>query len=116
MQVSVADKQSLMDMAVQGYGDVMQVFTLIGDNVGLYTMRDNGGQFLVDEVGVIDLGYPVKKGLTYTVQDGSDLQNKQVLQALPAEFLTTCEDFYRSPDTSLGDFNADFNNDFNISR
>ena len=103
-------------MAVQGYGDVMQVFTLIGDNAGLYTMRDNGGPFLVDDVGEIDLGFPVKKGLTYTVQDGSDLQDKQVLQALPAEFLATCEDFYRTANASLGDFNADFNNDFNISR
>lgn len=105
-----------MDMAVQGYGDVMQVFTLIADNTGLYTMRDNGGSFLVDDVGTVDLGYPVKKGLTYTVEDGSDLQNRQVLRALPAEFLATCEDIYRNPDVSLGDFNSDFNNDFNITR
>ena len=116
MQVNVADRQSLMDLAIQGYGDLMQVFTLIGDNPGIYTMQDTGGAFLVDDIGVIDLGYPVKKGLTYTVEDGSDLQNQQVLQTLPGGPLATCDDFYRSPDDSIGDFNSDFNNDFNISQ
>lgn len=116
MLVNVADRQSLMDLAVQGYGDVTQVFTLIADNPGIYTLQDNGGSFLVDNIGVIDLGYPVKTGLTYSVEDGSDLQDQQVLQVLPGGPLATCDDFYRSPDTSIGDFNSDFNNDFNISQ
>ncbi|SRR5258708_18091388 len=116
MQVNVADRQSLMDLAVQGYGDLMQVFTLISDNPGMYTMQDNGGPFLVDNIGVIDLGLPVKKGLTYAVENGSDLQNQQVLRTLPGGPLATCDDFYRSPDVSIGDFNSDFNKDFNISQ
>jgi hypothetical protein len=116
MQVNTAERQSLMDLAVQGYGDLLQVFTIIADNPGLYTLRDNGGAFLTDDFGVVDLGYPVRGGVIYSVQDGSDLQNQRVLQGLPGGPLATCDDFYRSPDVSIGDFNSDFNNDFNISQ
>lgn len=112
MLVQVKEKQSLMDISVQGYGDILQVFTIINDNTDLFTLRDNGGSFLVNEIGAIDLGFPLGQEQQYMVKDGSQFQNQQVLNALPSEFLSTCISFYRSPDQSIGDFNNDFNNDY----
>lgn len=92
--MTTKDGQNLFDIAIQSFGTLEQLFTLITDNnLSLNTKLKSGQELVINKEGIGD----------------DNIKNFITLQNI----VMNNDQGVRFPPLLGGDFNIDFNNDFN---
>jgi len=74
--------QTLMDLAIQEYGNLEAAFQILEDNPRLAGLNDYPVGQLVDDFCDFDFSHPIKPGVEVFINEDSDLVNQGVLKKL----------------------------------
>jgi hypothetical protein len=79
--------QTLMDIAIQEYGNIAAMFIILEDNPHLAGMNKYEAGQLVDPFCDFDIGHPIKEGISINIRKDSDLENLAVLRELNGQII-----------------------------
>ena len=100
--ITVKPNQTLMDLAVQYYGNQLAVFALIEDNPNITTLLPNS----VNDSPYVDFNihFPVTPGTVLSIRDADDLRKNEILLNLQNDVTSHAYDLY---ETEVGGYLVD---------